>query len=46
MCCPYPKAEFDRSLKILTDYDLLTPDTSFSQLVDNRALAGAAAAAH
>ncbi len=43
---PYPKVEFDRSLKILTDYDLLTPNTSFGQLVDNRALAGAATAAH
>ncbi len=39
---PYPKAEFDRSLQILTDYDLLTPNTSFGQLVDNRALAVAA----
>ncbi len=38
---PYPKAEFDRSLQILTEYDLLTPDTSFKQLVDNRAVVGA-----
>jgi NitT/TauT family transport system substrate-binding protein len=41
---PYPQQEFDRSLEILTDYNLLTPNTSFTQLVDNRALQPAAAA--
>lgn len=42
----YPQQEFDRSLEILTDYDLLTPDTSFTQLVDNTAAASRTAIAH
>lgn len=32
---PYPQQEFDRSLEILADYGLLSPETSFGQLVDN-----------
>lgn len=43
---PYPQQEFDRSLEILTDYGLLTPETSFVQLVDNRAAQTAGVSAH
>jgi NitT/TauT family transport system substrate-binding protein len=38
----YPKAEFDRSLEILEQYDLLSPGASFANLVDNSAIAAAA----
>ncbi len=40
---PYPKNEFDRSLEILEQYDLLTPGVSFGSVVNNGALATAAA---
>ncbi|MDB5364323.1 MAG: hypothetical protein JWM77_250 [Rhodospirillales bacterium] len=33
---PYPRSEFDRSLQILTDYDLLTPKASFERVVKNQ----------
>lgn len=39
---PYPKNEFDRSLEILEQYDLLTPGVSFQSVVNNGALAAAA----
>jgi NitT/TauT family transport system substrate-binding protein len=40
---PYPKNEFDRSLEILEQYDLLSPGvSSFGNLVDNSALSAAA----
>lgn len=39
---PYPKNEFDRSLEILEQYDLLTPGVSFGSVVNNGALATAA----
>jgi len=39
---PYPKNEFDRSLEILEQYDLLTPGVSFQSVVNNGALATAA----
>jgi len=38
---PYPKNEFDRSLEILEQYDLLTPGVSFGSVVNNGALAAA-----
>ena len=40
---PYPKNEFDRSLEILEQHDLLSPGvSSFGNLVDNSALSAAA----
>jgi NitT/TauT family transport system substrate-binding protein len=40
---PYPKNEFDRSLEILEQYDLLSPGvSSFGNLVDNSAISAAA----
>jgi hypothetical protein len=39
---PYPKNEFDRSLEILEQYDLLSPGVSFGNVVDNGALSAAA----
>ena len=39
---PYPQKEFDRSLEILEQYDLLSPGAGFNSLVDNRALVAAA----
>jgi NitT/TauT family transport system substrate-binding protein len=39
---PYPQNEFDRSLEILEQYDLLTPGVAFSSVVDNAAIAAAA----
>jgi NitT/TauT family transport system substrate-binding protein len=39
---PYPKSEFDRSLEILEQYNLLTPGVSFTSLVDNAAITAAA----
>jgi NitT/TauT family transport system substrate-binding protein len=39
---PYPKREFDRSLEILEQYDLLSPGVSFAKVVDNGALAAVA----
>jgi len=38
---PYPRKEFDRSLEILEQYDLLSPGAGFNRLVDNRALTAA-----
>lgn len=38
---PYPKNEFDRSLEILEQYDLLTPGVSFQSVVNNGALVAA-----
>jgi NitT/TauT family transport system substrate-binding protein len=39
----YPKSEFDRSLEILEQYDLLAPGvSSFGNLVDNSAISAAA----
>ena len=37
----YPRNEFDRSLEILTAYDLLAPGATFDGLVDNGALVSA-----
>jgi NitT/TauT family transport system substrate-binding protein len=39
---PYPKNEFDRSLEILEQHDLLSPGVSFASVVDNSAIAAAA----
>jgi NitT/TauT family transport system substrate-binding protein len=40
---PYPRNEFDRSLQILTEYDLLTPNATFDRVVKNQVLTSAAA---
>lgn len=39
---PYPQDEFDRSIEILEQYDLLSPGAAFTGLVDNSAIAAAA----
>jgi NitT/TauT family transport system substrate-binding protein len=42
---PYPKAEFDRSVQILRDYDLLEPSSTshFDRVVNNSPVVGAVA---
>jgi len=33
---PYSQAEFERSRRILVDYNLLAPEANFARVVDNR----------